>query len=117
MRWYARSCAVDWCLSRLTKSRDVWCHREVKSGASGSVALALGIRSIGRPWRWAGDSGRPTWGQGYAFEAASACIDFAFDELGWDEVTHLIEDANMPSQTSLNASALRLVNTFICPGR
>ena len=39
------------------------------------------------------------WGQGYAFEAASACIDFAFDELGWDEVTHLIEDANIPSQT------------------
>jgi hypothetical protein len=39
------------------------------------------------------------WGQGYAFEAASACIDYAFDELGWDEVTHLIEDANTPSQT------------------
>ena len=38
------------------------------------------------------------WGQGYAFEAAAACIDFAFDELGWDEVTHLIEDANTPSQ-------------------
>ena len=39
------------------------------------------------------------WGRGYAFEAASACIDYAFDELGWDEVTHLIEDANTPSQT------------------
>jgi RimJ/RimL family protein N-acetyltransferase len=39
------------------------------------------------------------WGQGYAFEAASACIDFAFDELDWSEVTHLIEDANTPSQT------------------
>jgi len=39
------------------------------------------------------------WGQGYAFEAASACIDYAFDELAWDSVTHLIEDANTPSQT------------------
>ena len=38
------------------------------------------------------------WGKGYAYEAASACIDFAFNELGWDEITHLIEDANMPSQ-------------------
>jgi RimJ/RimL family protein N-acetyltransferase len=39
------------------------------------------------------------WGQGYAFEAAAACIDYAFDERRWSEVTHLIEDANAPSQT------------------
>ena len=57
---------------------------------------------FGRPWRWgigASAHWKAYWGQGYAFEAASACIDFAFDELGWDEVTHLIEDANTPSQT------------------
>ena len=36
------------------------------------------------------------WGQGYAFEAASACIDFAFDELDWSEVTYLTEDAHTP---------------------
>ena len=57
------------------------------------------------------------WGEGYAYEAASACIDFAFDEFGWDEVTHLIEDANPPRRHLPNVSALNRVNTFICPVR
>ncbi len=38
------------------------------------------------------------WGNGYAFEAASACIDYAFETLGWDAVTHLIADENIASQ-------------------
>ena len=38
------------------------------------------------------------WGYGYAFEAASACIDYAFETLGWDAVTHLIADENIASQ-------------------
>lgn len=33
-------------------------------------------------------------GRGLAFEAAAACMDFAFEELGWPEVIHCIEDAN-----------------------
>jgi RimJ/RimL family protein N-acetyltransferase len=28
------------------------------------------------------------WGHGYATEAAAACMEFVFDQLGWDEVTH-----------------------------
>jgi RimJ/RimL family protein N-acetyltransferase len=38
------------------------------------------------------------WGQGYAVEAASTSIDYAFDKLGWDSVTHLISDDNVASQ-------------------
>ena len=38
------------------------------------------------------------WGKGYALEAAKASIDYAFDELGWDSVTHLIADENVASQ-------------------
>lgn len=37
-------------------------------------------------------------GHGYAREAAIASIDWAFDRLGWREVIHCIDPANLPSQ-------------------
>jgi len=37
---------------------------------------------------------RAAQGRGLAFEATVACMDFAFEELGWPEVIHCIEDAN-----------------------
>ena len=40
---------------------------------------------------------RDTWGKGYATEGAAAAIDWAFDNLGWPEVTHCIDPANTPS--------------------
>jgi RimJ/RimL family protein N-acetyltransferase len=36
-------------------------------------------------------------GQGYATEAATAAIDWAFDALGWSEVIHCIDPANTAS--------------------
>ena len=36
-------------------------------------------------------------GRGYAGEAARACMDFAFDQLGWTDVIHSIDPANLPS--------------------
>lgn len=33
-------------------------------------------------------------GKGYAYEAAAACMDYAFDILGWDEVIHCIDPEN-----------------------
>jgi RimJ/RimL family protein N-acetyltransferase len=38
------------------------------------------------------------WGRGYATEAATAAIDWAFDTLGWSEVIHLIDPRNAASQ-------------------
>ena len=38
------------------------------------------------------------WHKGYATEAARACIQYAFDELGTDEVCAMIRDINKPSQ-------------------
>ena len=38
-------------------------------------------------------------GKGYAKEAAVACIDYAFDQLGWTEVIHCIAPDNTPSRT------------------
>jgi len=37
-------------------------------------------------------------GQGYATEAAAACLDFVFDSLGWERVIHVIDPRNLASQ-------------------
>lgn len=38
------------------------------------------------------------WGKGYAGEGAAAAIDWAFANLGWTEVIHCIDPANVASQ-------------------
>ncbi|HET6912545.1 MAG TPA: GNAT family N-acetyltransferase [Rhodanobacteraceae bacterium] len=58
------------------------------------------------PWKpegWPGNevgwSFHPdAWGRGYATEAATAAMDWAFETLGWDAVIHCIDPANAPSQ-------------------
>ena len=37
------------------------------------------------------------WGKGFATEAARATMDWAFEELGWDEVIHTIDPENVAS--------------------
>lgn len=39
------------------------------------------------------------WGKGYAAEGAAAAIDWAFTNLGWTEVIHVIDPRNTPSIT------------------
>jgi RimJ/RimL family protein N-acetyltransferase len=41
---------------------------------------------------------RSAWGKGYATEASTASIDWAFDRLGWTEVIHSIAPDNVASQ-------------------
>ncbi|HJU25183.1 MAG TPA: GNAT family N-acetyltransferase [Rhodanobacteraceae bacterium] len=73
------------------------------------------------PWRpegWPGNevgwSFHPdSWGRGYATEAARAAIDWAFETLGWTEVIHCIDPANVPSQKL----AQRLGSRNLGPGR
>lgn len=65
-------------------------------------------RWVGRlgPWRPEGWPGtevgwaivRDCWGRGYAPEGAEAATDFAFDRLGWTDVIHSIDPANVASQ-------------------
>jgi len=65
-------------------------------------------RWIGRlgPWRPEGWPGteigwalvRDTWGKGYATEGAAAAADWAFDHLGWTDMIHSIDPANVASQ-------------------
>lgn len=54
---------------------------------------------------------RSHWGRGYAPEAAAACIDWAFDTLGWDHVIHTIAPENDRSKvvaTKLGSRYLRM---------
>ena len=53
------------------------------------------------------------WGKGYATEAAVAAMDWAFANLGWDDVIHCIDPGNAPSQ----ALARRLGSRNRGPGR
>jgi RimJ/RimL family protein N-acetyltransferase len=65
-------------------------------------------RWIGRlgPWQpegWPGTEigwaiARDCWGKGYAPEGAIAATDWAFDSLGWTDVIHSIDPANIASQ-------------------
>ncbi len=83
-----------------------------------SVIEREGGRWIGRvgPWfphGWPGQEVgwglvREAWGHGYAQEAATACLDWVFDELGWPKVIHCIDPANQPSI----ALARRLGSSF-----
>lgn len=41
---------------------------------------------------------REAWGRGYAVEGAIAAIDWAFANLGWDEVIHTIAPTNHASE-------------------
>jgi len=56
---------------------------------------------------------RPYWNQGFAREAAMASINWTFEHLGWEQVTHMIDPANTPSQAlarSLGSKPLREID-------
>jgi len=80
-------------------------------------------RWVGRlgPWHPEGWPGheigwgllRDTWGKGYAPEGAAASMDWAFDNLGWNEVIHSINPENHASI----AVARKLGSTLLGPGK
>ena len=82
-------------------------------------------RWVGRvgPWRPEGWPGtevgwgllRECWGRGYATEAATAAIDWAFDHLGWTEVIHCIVPENTPSQEVARRLGSRLLRPVKLP--
>lgn len=52
---------------------------------------------------------RSHWGKGYATEAATAVIDWAFDHLGWTKVVHCINPSNTRSQKVAQRLGSRLL--------
>ncbi len=82
----------------------------VEEKASGDFVGRLGLYY---PESWPGQElgyalARPHWGKGYATEGAGAARDFAFNELGWDELISIISPINLRSQ----GVAERLGETF-----
>ncbi len=55
------------------------------------------------------------WGRGYAGEAASAAIDWAFGHLGWTEVIHCIDPENVASQNVARRLGSTVVRTARLP--
>ncbi|MFT3756283.1 MAG: GNAT family N-acetyltransferase [Pseudoxanthomonas sp.] len=53
------------------------------------------------------------WGKGYATEAGIATTDWAFDNLGWDDIIHCIAPDNIASQNV----ARRLGSSLKGPGK
>jgi RimJ/RimL family protein N-acetyltransferase len=80
--------------------------------ATGFAMFSVIEKSTGRwvgrlgPWMpdgWPGPEvgwaiARECWGRGYAPEGAAAAMDWAFDTLGWTDVIHSIDPANVASQ-------------------
>ena len=90
-----------------------------------SVIEKASGRWVGRvgPWQPEGWPGtevgwglvRETWGKGYATEAATAAIDWAFETQGWHEVIHVIEAANTRSQAVARRLGSRLLRQAVLP--
>lgn len=55
------------------------------------------------------------WAKGYAKEAATAAMDFVFDELGWDRAIHLIHPDNHPSMGLAKALGSRCLGPSQMP--
>ncbi|VAV86774.1 Protein export cytoplasm protein SecA ATPase RNA helicase (TC 3.A.5.1.1) [hydrothermal vent metagenome] len=56
---------------------------------------------------------RSHWGQGFAREASIAAINWTFDHLQWQQVTHMIDPGNIPSQAlarTLGSKPLREID-------
>lgn len=58
---------------------------------------------------------RSAWGKGYATEAARACLAFAFDQLGWQRVAHMIHPANEGSKAVAARLGSRLLGHVTLP--
>ncbi len=76
------------------------------------------VGSIGphNPLGWPGQEvgwaiTRAHWRKGYGKEAASAAMDYAFDELGWERIIHVIDPQNKPSEALASALGSTIVST------
>ena len=58
---------------------------------------------------------RSAWGQGYASEAAEACLRYVFEDLGWPRVTHMIRAENVGSQAVARRLGGRLLEEVRLP--
>src|SRR3546814_15813867 len=55
------------------------------------------------------------WGNGYATEAGTAAIDWAFEHLGWDDIIHCIDPGNAASQRVAQRLGSRRLRSGVLP--
>lgn len=55
------------------------------------------------------------WGQGFATEAGKACLQMAFEKLGFDEVVSFTANINLPSQRVMQRLGMRFDCEFDHP--
>ena len=67
--------------------------------------------SVDIGWRLA----RSTWGQGYASEAAQACMDAAFNRFDLKEVYSYCPDVNKASEAIMKKIGMELIGSFTHP--
>lgn len=82
-------------------------------------------RWIGRvgPWQPLGWPGpevgwalvRSAWGRGYALEAGTTAIEWAFETLDWSEVVHAVDPANERSKAVMHRLGSRYLRTATMP--
>ncbi|WP_342527317.1 GNAT family N-acetyltransferase [Chryseomicrobium sp. FSL W7-1435] len=58
---------------------------------------------------------KEAWGKGYATEGAKACLEYGFEELGFDEIFSLTADINEPSKQVMRKIGLEFVKKFDHP--
>lgn len=56
---------------------------------------------------------RDQWGHGYATEAAKACMEFAFGNLGADKVISLIRPENVPSRRVAERNGMQIERQIV----
>ena len=59
---------------------------------------------------------RDQWGHGYATEAARACMDYAFGELGAGKVVSLIRPENSPSRRVAERNGMQVARQVVHDG-
>ena len=69
----------------------------IKQNVEGETALEVGYHFR-----------RDQWGQGYATEAARACMGLAFESFGADKVISLIRPENVPSRRVAERNGMKL---------
>jgi RimJ/RimL family protein N-acetyltransferase len=58
---------------------------------------------------------RSVWGQGYATEAARACMHFVFESLKWPSAAHMIHPDNLGSQAVARRLGSKLISNVRLP--
>ena len=89
----------------------MWTVVERSTGAIlGSCGLIL-VEGVGPEVEVAYHFARGTWGQGYASEAAAACVEFGLGELGIERIVAMAFPENLASRRVLEKIGLERVGT------